>query len=192
MTVCRCQHTLKFLQILANLNCRYASVCREWEISLQFCPCFVIKLGWLTGFVPLADNTGYIASEIVLLATFSFPCLARGSFEMRNYITSSIANVIRRYRAAAMDMSRMDIGSTSNLWHAQLCTAVQPAGDSYQRSHGRLLTSVVQASGSGIGNLLSQAVGRFLKPVNERNFVETTGSNCQQRPSTGISGTRVS
>ncbi len=111
---------------------------------------------------------------------------------MRNYNTSSIANVIRRYRAAAMGTLRMDIGSPSDLWHVQLCTAVQPAGDSYQRSHRGLLTNVVNANGSGISNLLSQSFGRLLKPVNERLFVETTGSNCQQCPSTGSSGTRVS
>ena len=112
---------------------------------------------------------------------------------MRNYITSSIANVIRRYRAEAVDMSRMDIGSPSILWHAQLCTAVEPAGDSYQRRHSGLLTSVVNANGSGIGSFLSGSLAQLFKqPVNQRNFEETTGSNCQQRPSTGISGSRVS
>ena len=112
---------------------------------------------------------------------------------MRNYITSSLANVIRRYRAAAVDMSRMDIGSPSILWHVQLCTAVQPAGDSYQRRHSGLLTSVVKANGSGISNLLSQSFGKLLKPVNERLFVETTGSNCQQCSTRlGSSGSRVS
>jgi hypothetical protein len=111
---------------------------------------------------------------------------------MRNYNTSSIANVIRRYRAAAVDMLRMDIGSPSDLWHAQLCTAVQPAGDSYQRRHSGLLTNVVNANGTGISNLLPEAFGKLLKPVNERLFVETTGSNCQQCPTTGSSGTRVS
>lgn len=116
---------------------------------------------------------------------------------MRNYITSSIANVIRRYRAAAVDMSRMDIGSPSNLWHAQLCTVVQqPAGDAHQRRHSGLLTSVVNpdgANGTGIGNLLSGSLAQFLKPVNERLFVETTGSNRQQCPTTGSSGSpRVS
>jgi len=116
---------------------------------------------------------------------------------MRNYITSSIANVIRRYRAAAVDMSRMDIGSASDLWHAQLCTVVQqPAGDAHQRRHSGLLTTVGNANGAnglGIVNLLSGSVAQLLKPVNERLFVETTGgSNCQQCPSTGSSGTRVS
>ena len=115
---------------------------------------------------------------------------------MRNYITSSIANVIRRYRAAAVDMSRMDIGSTSDLWHAQLCTVVQqPAGDAHQRRHSGLLTTVGNtdgANGFGIVNLLSGSVAQLLKPVNER-FAETTGSNCQQCPTTGSSGSpRVS
>ncbi len=162
--------------------------------SPRFCQHNVIDLGRLIGFPPLADNTEYIASEIVLLAKFSFPCLARGSFEMRQYINSSIANVIRRYRAAAVDMSRMDIGSPSILWHVQLCTAVQPAGGVHQRRHSSLLTSVVNAYGPGICNLLSQSLGKFLKPANERLFVETTGSNCQLCPTRlGSSGSsRVS
>lgn len=111
---------------------------------------------------------------------------------MRNYIISSFANVIRRYRAAAVDMLRMVIDPAATQWHVQLC-AVQPAGDSYQRCHGGLLTSGINANGPGIGNLLSLTVASLLKPANERLFVETTGSSCQQCSSTmGNSGSRVS
>ena len=131
---------------------------------------------------------------------FSVPCLARGSLEMRNYIISSIANVIR-YRAEAVDMLRMVIDPAATQWHAQLCT-VQPAGNSQpgnsgQRSYRGLLTSGTNGhGGTGIANLLSESLAGFLKPANERLFVETTGRNCQQRPSINIgrgnSGSRVS
>jgi len=114
---------------------------------------------------------------------------------MRNYIISSIANVIRRYRATAVDMLCMVIDPVATQWHVQLSAAqaVQPAGvPSYQRSHRGLLTSGVNANGNGIGNLLSLAKA-VLKPANERLFVETTGNGCQQCPSTrGSSGSRVS
>jgi len=125
---------------------------------------------------------------------------------MRNYIISSIANVIRRYRAAAVDMLCMVIDPAATQWHVQLC-AVQPAGVSYQRSHRGLLTSGgTNAIGSGnafgsghasdfeISNLLSLNLASLLKPASERLFVETTGSKCQLRPSTrGNSGSsRVS
>lgn len=112
---------------------------------------------------------------------------------MRNYIISSIANVICRYRAAAVDMLRMVIDPVATQWHVQL-SAVQPAGvPSHQRSHLGLLTSGVNANGSGIGNSLSLAMARLLKPANERLFVETTGNSCQQCSSTmGSSGSRVS
>jgi len=108
---------------------------------------------------------------------------------MRNYITSSIANVIRRYRAAAVDMSRM-VNDPADQWHVQLCTVVQqPAGDSHQRRHGRLLTS--GNANSGIANTLPGLLANLLKPVViERPFAETTGSNgsnCQLCPSTGSS-----
>ncbi|QEG20722.1 hypothetical protein MFFC18_05730 [Mariniblastus fucicola] len=119
---------------------------------------------------------------------------------MRQYINSSIANVIRRYRVTAVDMLRIVSDSASSQWHIQLCAAVQPAGDSHQRRHGGLLTSVVNANGNatnggnGIGKSLSQSMAKLLKPAIERLFVETTGSSCQQCPSmTGSSGsTRVS
>ena len=112
---------------------------------------------------------------------------------MRNYIISSIANVIRRCSAAAVDMSRMDYGSTSYLWHTQLCAVVQqPAGDAQQRRHGRLLTSVVNTNeGNGtqvaIGNLLPKSLVKVLKKANERLFVETTGSNGQHSGSPRVS-----
>lgn len=114
---------------------------------------------------------------------------------MRNYIISSIANVIR-YRAAAVDMLRMVIDPAATQWHVQLC-AVQPAGNSNQRSYRGLLTSGTNAhGGNGIANLLSEPLARFLKPANERLFVETTGRSCQQCPSTNVgrgnSGSRVS
>jgi hypothetical protein len=170
------------------------------DFSPRFHQLFVIELGRLFGFCHSADNTEYIVSNIVLLTTFSFPCSARGSFEMRNYIISSIANVIRRYRAAAVDMYRMDIDSPSFQWHVQLCAVVQPAGDAHQRRHGGLLTTVVNANGSSsnlqslqIGNSLSLSMARFLKQANERLFVETTGSSCQLCPTQGSSGShRVS
>lgn len=115
---------------------------------------------------------------------------------MRNYIISSIANVIRRCAAAAVGMSRMDDFSTSYLWHVQLCAVgQQPAGDVHQERYGRLLTSVVNTNeGNGIGNLLPQSLVKLLKPVNERLFVGTTGSNGQLCPTTlGSSGShRVS
>jgi len=114
---------------------------------------------------------------------------------MRNYIIRSIANVIRRYRATAVDMLRMVIDPAATQWHVQL-SAVQPAGTSYQRSHSGLLTSGGNTNGSGIANLLSGPLARFLKPANERLFVETTGRSCQQVPSTNVgrgnSGSRVS
>lgn len=167
--------------------------------SPRFCRISVIELGWLTGFFQRADNTYYAgrsifardkkAGNLVLSAMFSFPCLARGSLEMRNYIISSIANVIR-YRAAAVDMLRMVIDPAATQWHVQLC-AVQPTGDSYQRSHVGLLTS--GGTNDGIGNSLSLALAKLLKPANERLFVETTGNSCQQCPTTsGSSGSRVS
>lgn len=134
------------------------------------------------------------ASENGLLATFSFPCLARGSFEMRNYITSSIANVIRRYRAAVVDMVRM-VNDPAPQWHVQLCSAVQqPAGDALQRRHVGLLTEVGNANANGIVNLLSADLAKHLKRANEWLFVETTGGSCQPCPSTsGSSGSsRVS
>jgi hypothetical protein len=115
---------------------------------------------------------------------------------MRNYITSSIANEIRRYRAAAVDMSRMVIDPVLNQWHVQLCTVVQqPVGDALQRRHGGLLTS--GTSTYGIASSLFGFVGTLLKPANERLLVKTAGangSNCQQCPSTlgSHSGSRVS
>ena len=118
---------------------------------------------------------------------------------MRNYIISSIANVIGRYRAEAVDMLRM-VTDPAPQWHVQLCTVVQPAGDAHQRRHGGLLTSVVNANGSSgnlhssqIANSLSLSMARFLKQANERLFVETTGSSCQLCPTQGSSGShRVS
>ena len=108
---------------------------------------------------------------------------------MRNYIISSIANVIRRCSAAAVNMSRMDYGSTSYLWHTQLCAVVQqPAGDAQQRRHVRLLTSVVNTNeGNGISNLLPKSLVKVLKKANERLFVETTGSNGQHSGSPRVS-----
>ena len=164
------------------------------DFSPRFHQLFVIELGRLFGFCHSADNTEYIVSNIVLLTTFSFPCSARGSFEMRNYIISSIANVIRRYRAAAVDMYRMDIDSPSFQWHVQLCAVVQPAGDAHQRRHSGLLTNVGNAGGSGINQILG-LIANLLKPANERLFLETTGSNCQLCPTmtSGSSGSsRVS
>ena len=194
-----CLQFPEIFQIQANLHEQITSVCREWNftpILSHFCD----RVGlahWI-----LSTSRQYLirgqinfcsrkkADNLVLSAMFSFPCLARGSLEMRNYIISSIANVIRRYRAAAVDMLQMVNDPTSTQWHVQLC-AVQPAGDSYQRSHGGLLTT--GGTNDGIGNSLSQALAKLLKPANERLFVETTGRSCQQCPSTsGSSGSRFS
>jgi hypothetical protein len=108
---------------------------------------------------------------------------------MRNSINSSIANVIRRYRAAAVDMLLMDTNSTSIQWHSPICAEVQPAGNAHQSRYGRLLTNVVV---NGIGQLkpTNLPLTEILSRVNERLFVETTFGNRQQCPVTlGNSGT---
>lgn len=158
-------------------------------------------------FIAWQSRVKYICSTILRVNQFARPLMrlksfhprsslfratARGSFEMRNYIISSIANVIRRYRATAVDMSRMVNDPAVYQWHVQLCTVVpQPAGDSLQRGHGRLLTTTGNAN-SGIANLLF-GMTELLKPANERLFVESTGSKCQCPLTLGSSGSsRVS
>lgn len=62
---------------------------------------------------------------------------------MRISINSSIANVIRRYRAAAVGMVRMDLGSLSIQWHKPISAFVEPTGNAHEGRYVRLLTSVV-------------------------------------------------
>lgn len=100
---------------------------------------------------------------------------------MRNSIYSSIANVIRRFSAIVVDMSRFD-GLPAYQWH-QPC-AVQPAGDVCQRRHLGLLTAA-GTGGIALGNLLEMSRGKR-ESVNERNYA-TTGT-CQLSPLAGGSG----
>ena len=140
-----------------------------------------VRFGKLFDFEELTNDIEYSSGEIVSPVTFSFPCPARGSFEMRNYIISSIANVVRRYRAAAVDMLRIDLGSPAFQWHAQLFAVVQPAGNVHQKRYRRLLTNVVKVNDSSID--LNRSLKGFMtslsERVNERLFEGMTGGNCQ-------------
>jgi len=100
---------------------------------------------------------------------------------MRNYITSSIANVICRCNSAVVDMLRMVSDPASYQWHVQHCTKVQ-------KPSGLRPTGGVNALSSGTSSIRA-AFERL-----ERLFVETTGGNELLCPcTTGSSGSpRVS
>lgn len=106
---------------------------------------------------------------------------------MRISINSSIANVIRRYRAAAVEMVRMDLGSTSFQWHKPISASVQPTSDAHQSGDFGLLTGFVR----GMNRFESMNLPLIKLPTfaHERLSLETIGRNSQQCPATlGTSG----
>ncbi len=100
---------------------------------------------------------------------------------MRNSIYSSIANVIRRFSAVVVDLSRFD-ALPAYLWHQP---TVQTPGVTSQRRHLGLLT-VAGNAGISLGNMPGMPFGKRSRFVNER--IQATAGTCQLCPVVGGSG----
>jgi len=104
---------------------------------------------------------------------------------MRISICSSIANVICRFSAVAVDMLR-NFGAPSYLWH-QPC-AVQPTPGSNSSRHLGLLTVLGSTGINPTTTSSAKSPGKRFESVIERMFEATAGRPCSLIQATGISG----